>query len=197
MVSGVPSDMKPGVRFRVRILHHLAFLLLAICLSAALMESHAIAGTKPSVTLGPSGLPLPRFVSLKSGRVNMRVGPGTQYAVEWMYLKPGLPMEIIQEYDNWRRVRDANGAEGWIHHALLSGTRTGVVAPWFQGRQTTFSLLAQPQKASREIAKVEPGVVGQVIACNGRWCRMQFSKYVGWIEQNAIWGVYPDEAIAE
>ncbi|WEX12028.1 SH3 domain-containing protein [Chelativorans sp. AA-79] len=147
---------------------------------------------------GPSGLPLPRFVSLKSGRVNMRVGPGTQYAVAWLYLKPGLPVEIIQEYDNWRRVRDADGAEGWINQALLSGRRTAVVAPWFKGKErAALPLMTEPKEDSAVIAEVEPGVVGEVAACNGTWCRMNFAGHEGWISQEAIWGVYPGETVQE
>jgi SH3-like domain-containing protein len=79
---------------------------------------------------GPSGLPLPRFVSLKATRVNLRIGPGRDYAVAWLYTRPGVPMEVIQEYDNWRRVRDAEGTEGWVYQSLLSGDRTATVAPW-------------------------------------------------------------------
>ena len=94
----------------------------------------AAATARRTSRVGPSGLPLPRFVSLKSGRVNSRIGPGVNYSVDWMYMKPGLPMEIIQEYDTWRRVRDADGAEGWINQSLLSGRRTGIAAPW-QTRQ--------------------------------------------------------------
>lgn len=197
MVSGVSSHMKPGVRPAARILRLLAPVFVAVSLAAGLAAPSAKADQNRTVTLGPSGLPLPRFVSLKSGRVNMRVGPGTQYEVEWIYLKPGLPMEIIQEYDNWRRVRDAHGAEGWIHHALLSGRRTGVIAPWFQGRETTFSLLAEPREGARTIALVGAGAIGEVVMCNGQWCRMTFSGYKGWMEQDAIWGVYPGETIAE
>ena len=81
-------------------------------------------------TKGPTGLPLPRFVSLKSRKVNLRVGPGQDYATSWLYLKPGLPVEIIQEYDNWRRIRDADGTEGWVFHSLLSGERSAIAAPW-------------------------------------------------------------------
>jgi SH3-like domain-containing protein len=79
---------------------------------------------------GASGLPLPRFVTLKSKRVNLRVGPSNDYAVAWLYLKAGLPVEIIQEYDNWRQVRDADGTEGWVSEALLSGNRAAIAAPW-------------------------------------------------------------------
>ena len=96
------------------------------------------------VRRGPSGLPLPRFVSLKSGRVNSRIGPGVDYSVDWLYLKPGLPMEIIQEYDNWRRVRDADGAEGWVNQSLLSGRRTAIAAPWQKGKDAKINLLSDP-----------------------------------------------------
>jgi len=176
--------------------------LLSLVLATALTAFPAIAQDQAQVGAalkrGPSGLPLPRFVSLKSGRVNMRVGPGTQYAVTWLYLKPGLPVEIIQEYDNWRRVRDADGTEGWINQALLSGQRTAVVAPWFKGKENAaVPLVAKPEEGAREVAKVEPGLVGEVAMCNGSWCRINFAGHEGWMDQGAIWGVYPGEAIKE
>ena len=96
--------------------------------SGAVFDTQAQAAAK-----GPSGLPLPRFVSLKAKRVNLRVGPGQNYAVAWLYTKAGVPMEVIQEYDNWRRVRDAEGTEGWVYQSLLSGERTAVTAPWKMG----------------------------------------------------------------
>ena len=109
----------------------------------------AAAAAAQSGAIGPSGLPLPRFVSLKSGSVNSRIGPGVNYPVDWLYLKPGLPMEIIQEYDNWRRVRDADGAEGWINQSLLSGERTAIAAPWQRGKAAQISLLAKPEEGAR------------------------------------------------
>ena len=157
----------------------------------------APAGAAQSAGRGPSGLPLPRFVSLKSGRVNSRIGPGLNYPVDWMYMKPGLPMEIIQEYDNWRRVRDADGAEGWINQALLSGKRTGIVAPWQKGKETEIHLLADPQPGARTVAIVEPGVVGTIKMCNGSWCEMRFAGQEGWLSQSLVWGAYPGETIAD
>ena len=115
-------------------------LILSAALLGALLHSPQRRGAQvlphrsQTVTLGPSGLPLPRFVSLKSARVNSRIGPGVNYSVDWLYIKAGLPMEIIQEFDNWRRVRDADGAEGWINQSLLSGRRTAIVAPWQSGK---------------------------------------------------------------
>jgi SH3-like domain-containing protein len=162
-------------------------------------DRHAAAqgAAGPGASVGPSGLPLPRFVSLKSGKVNSRIGPGVNYPVDWLYLKPGLPMEIIQEYDNWRRVRDADGAEGWINQSLLSGKRTAIAAPWQRGKDATIDLVAEPRREARKVAVIEPGVVGTIKECNGEWCQMIFSGHTGWISQTLVWGAYPGETIKD
>ena len=147
-----------------------------------------------SVTKGASGYPLPRYASLKSERVNMRVGPGREYQVEWMYLKRGLPMEIIQEYDNWRKVRDAEGNEGWIMHSLLSGSRTAIIAPWEKG-EGMIDMLNAANPAAAIVARVEPGVVATVSQCSNGWCELTISGTEGYIRQNQLWGVYPDEDV--
>jgi SH3-like domain-containing protein len=157
----------------------------------------AAAPDAPGVTRGPSGLPLPRFVSLKSGRVNSRIGPGLNYSVDWLYLKPGLPMEVIQEYDNWRRVRDADGAEGWINQSLLSGRRTAIVAPWHRGKGARIDLLSQPDSNASRVAAVEPGVIGTIRHCTGEWCEMTLDGYTGWISQSLVWGAYPGELVKD
>jgi SH3-like domain-containing protein len=157
----------------------------------------AQAAPNQNVALGPSGLPIPRFVSLKSGRVNARIGPGLNYAVNWLYTKPGLPMEITQEYDNWRRVRDAEGAEGWINQSLLSGRRTAIAAPWQRGKEATITLLAKPEDEARPVAILEPGVVGAIKSCDGKWCEMTFSGHTGWISQTQVWGAYPGELVKD
>ncbi|AMS38952.1 SH3 domain-containing protein [Aminobacter aminovorans] len=149
----------------------------------------------PNGTIGPSGLPLPRFVSLKSGKVNSRIGPGVNYPVDWLYMKPGLPMEIIQEYDNWRRVRDSEGAEGWINQSLLSGHRTAMTAPWQRGKPAQLNLLAKPENGARTVAIIDPGVVGSIKQCNGTWCEMSFAGTSGWLNQAQVWGAYPGESI--
>ena len=147
--------------------------------------------------MGSSGLPLPRFVSLRSGKVNSRIGPGVAYPVDWLYMKAGLPMEIIQEYDNWRRVRDADGAEGWINQALLSGKRTAITAPWQRGKDVTIALYATASKDAAPVAFVEPGVIGQIKACDGNWCEMVFDGHEGFVVQSQIWGAYPGEALED
>ena len=151
----------------------------------------------PDMRRGPSGLPLPRFVSLKSGRVNSRIGPGVNYAVDWLYLKAGLPMEIIQEYDNWRRVRDPDGAEGWVNQSLLSGRRTAIAAPWQKGKDARINLLADPDANSRTLAIIEPGVIGAIRSCNGQWCEVSFNDHTGWISQSLVWGAYPGELVKD
>jgi SH3-like domain-containing protein len=152
------------------------------------------AAATPGTPLGPSGLPLPRFVSLKPSKVNLRIGPGRQYAVSWLFQKSGLPVEIIQEYDNWRRIRDADGAEGWVYQSLLSGRRTGIVAPWKKNDpKTLINLYAGPGETAGIVARIEPGVIGMLEECNGDWCRFKIDRVSGWVKQPEVWGAYPGE----
>ncbi|WP_246318889.1 SH3 domain-containing protein [Peteryoungia desertarenae] len=147
-------------------------------------------------TRGSTGLPLPRFVSLKAEQVNLRVGPSTDYAVSWRYQKSGLPVEIIQEYENWRRIRDADGTEGWVNQSLLTGERTAVAAPWMRGNgDSVYVMMRRDSMSSAQIiAKLEPGVIMRLEECNGNWCRAQVQGVTGWVSQAEIWGAYPGEA---
>ncbi|MGO4568185.1 SH3 domain-containing protein [Rhizobium sp. 2YAF20] len=147
---------------------------------------------------GASGLPLPRFVTLKSKRVNLRIGPSSDYAVSWLYTREGLPVEIIQEYDNWRQVRDAEGTEGWVNQSLLSGQRSAIAAPWMKNKAASKAIYVnmrrEPLPSSAVIAKLEPGVILHVRECNGTWCRATTDGSDGWVAQSEIWGAYPGEA---
>jgi SH3-like domain-containing protein len=149
-----------------------------------------------TTTKGASGLPIPRFVSLKAKRVNMRVGPGQNYTVSWLYTKAAIPMEIIQEFDNWRRVRDFEGTEGWVFHSLLSGERSAVAAPWMRGKTplSYINLHVEATQNSTIRAKLEPGVIAKISQCNGQWCEVVTDKVKGWASQKELWGVYPNEA---
>jgi SH3-like domain-containing protein len=177
---------------RARVLRGAGVIALAIALVTGIGDGAMAQSSTPQVTLGPSGLPLPRFVSLRS-RANLRVGPGTSYAVEWQFVRPGIPLEIIQEYDNWRRVRDSDGTEGWVNQSLLSGSRTAIVAPWARDSGTILSLHAEPSESARLVARLEPGLIGSVRSCDGEWCQMNFSGVRGWLRQSRLWGVYPGE----
>lgn len=152
------------------------------------------AGEAQAAVMGPSGLPLPRFVSLKSNRINLRVGPGRDYAVQWLYLKPGLPVEIIQEYDNWRRIRDSEGTEGWVLQTLLSSKRGGLAAPWAKEvSNEPIPMFVRAEETALLSASLEPGVLGKITACDGLWCTFETNGYDGFVRQTDIWGAYPGE----
>ena len=138
-----------------------------------------------------TNLPIPRFVSLKADEVNVRVGPGADFPVSWTYVRFGLPVEIIEEFDNWRRVRDANGNEGWISSGLLSGDRWIIVLIANDGSNLT--VFADPDATSNAVAYLEPGVLARVERCSDGWCRLTHDLFSGWARQSRLWGVYPSE----
>lgn len=140
-----------------------------------------------------TALPVPRFVSLKSDAVNVRRGPSRDHEVVWRYVRAGLPVEVTQEFENWRRIRDFEGAEGWVFHSLLSGTRTALVAPWDKSGKT-YELHDGPATGASVTAVLEAGVQARVGECTGSWCRLEGQGFSGWIEQGTLWGVYPDES---
>jgi SH3-like domain-containing protein len=153
-------------------------------------------GATGSIATGStSGLPVPRFVSLKPGKVNVRAGPTKDNDVTWVYTRSGLPVEVTAEYENWRRVRDWEGAEGWVYHSLLSGRRTAIVVPQANAKDAPLPLHADADGRSRVVARLQPGVLGNVKRCNGAWCRLVGDGYDGWIEQDRLWGVYPNEKV--
>jgi len=167
--------------------------LAALCLGVGVPCVAGAQSAPAPVATGESGLPVPRFVSLKASQINVRRGPGRNYDVAFTFVRPGLPVEITQEFDNWRKVRDQTGEEGWIFHSLLSGRRTVTVAPWEKGE-----LLPLRRSAAADAplaAQVEPNVLANVAECTGAWCLIRGEGYEGWIEQDKLWGVYPGEEI--
>jgi SH3-like domain-containing protein len=142
-----------------------------------------------AIQYGPSGLPLPRFVSLKSAKVNVRRGPSSDHAVAWVFQRKGMPVEITAEFENWRRIRDSEGQEGWILQQMLSGKRTMIVP------STLTPLREDPDTQSDVVANLSPGVSGEVEECNGNWCLISAGGYDGYVAQEMIWGVYPGETL--
>ncbi len=140
-----------------------------------------------------SGLPVPRFVSLKSDRVNLREGPSKDHRTTWVFERAGLPVEITAEFDTWRKVRDSEGTEGWVLHSLLSGRRTALIAPWKKGQ--ILALFTRASATSTPAARLQPGVIANVKTCDGIWCRVFGEGFDGYIEQTNLWGVYADEKI--
>lgn len=140
-----------------------------------------------------SGLPVPRYVSLKSDHVNVRAGPTKDNDVAWVYTRSGLPVEITAEFENWRRVRDSEGAEGWVYHSLLSGRRTAVVTMKHKDDLAPLYDRADPESAVA--ARLQVGVVAQVKKCATGWCHVAGNGFDGWIQQERLWGVYSDEQV--
>ena len=142
-----------------------------------------------------SGLPVPRFVSLKADRVNVRGGPTKDHDVAWIFTRSGLPVEITAESDNWRRIRDWEGAEGWVYHSLLSGRRTAIATANPRSKDALLALHARADGASAIVARLQPGVMGSVKKCEAGWCRFAGQSFDGWIAQERLFGVYPNEKV--
>jgi SH3-like domain-containing protein len=167
--------------------------LAAFALAAAMTGSPLAPAARAAsdIATGPSGLPLPRFVSRKADKVNVHVGPAKTYDVTWIYTRVALPVEITAEFENWRRIRDGEGAEGWVYHSLLSGRRTGMVL----AKEELVPLREAGDPEGSIVAQLQAGVVGTVKKCTGTWCRLSGDGFDGWIVQRRLWGVYPNEKI--
>jgi SH3-like domain-containing protein len=191
-------------------------LIVALLVAQLSLGASAQAQSAPQQPQGTvTGLPIPRFVSLKSDRVNLREGPSKDNRTSWVFQRAGLPVEIVAEYETWRRIRDSEGAEGWVLHSLLSGRRTALIAPWTRTdkgqpkanashAQTastqsaeTLTLHERADARSGIVARLQPGVLGNVKQCDGTWCRIQGSNgaFDGYIRQDRLWGVYPNERV--
>lgn len=145
-----------------------------------------------------SGLPLPRFVSLKSDRVNLRTGPSTEYPTAWVFRRAGLPVEVLKELEGWRQVRDSEGTTGWIAQSFLSGRRTALVLPWEvkpERAAPRVPLLESDSAGARPVVEVEAGVIASIVSCDGQWCEVTVEDYRGVIEQKKLWGVYDREKV--
>lgn len=186
----------------------------AACWAAALVAAVALAGAAragaageagdapppPAATTGrsESGLPLPRFVSLKADRVNLRAGPGTDYPTSWVYRRAGLPLEVVSEFETWRQVRDAEGATGWVLQSLLSGRRTALVTPWDikpKAPAPQLPVRVSDSDSARIVVNVEAGVIANIHSCDGRWCNVTIDKFRGYLPQKKLWGVYENEIV--
>ncbi|MEX0921522.1 MAG: SH3 domain-containing protein [Rhodovibrionaceae bacterium] len=138
---------------------------------------------------GQTGLPLPRFVSLRASEVNLRAGPGIRYPIQWVYQRRNMPVEVIEEFETWRRIRDWEGTDGWVHQSMIQGRRSILVT----GQERL--LLREPEGGSAPVAKLEAGVVGELLGCNGRWCEVAAGGFDGWLPREAFYGTYPDETL--
>lgn len=159
--------------------------LIGILASGVTMDRSAGAATVGTET----GLPIPRFVTLRAKEVNVRTGPGVRYPIDWVFQRPNLPVEVVAEFDTWRKIRDPEGTEGWVHQSMLSGRRTAIVIG------DTRMIRRAPEDSAPAIARAEPGVIGWLEACRREWCEVDVAGLSGWIHRSHIWGVRIDEAI--
>lgn len=173
-----------------------AFLLLFPFASSAQDQAVPVAeaseASEPALDQDPdktsSGLPIPRFVTLAAEKVFVRTGPALRYPIKWVYQRERLPVEIIQEFDTWRKIRDMDGDDGWVHSSLLSGDRSVIV----KGEQT-LAVRKEAQTDARILAYLEPNVVAVVEACHGAWCEVKADGYEGFAERKFLWGIYDSE----
>jgi SH3-like domain-containing protein len=138
--------------------------------------------------LSDSGLPIPRFVSLKFEEVNMRSGPGRRYPIRWVYKRKNMPVEVVEEFGHWRKLRDVEGDEGWAHKSQLSGTRMAIF-------KADTILRRYPEASAPPMIKAQKNVIAQLLECDVNWCEVQVESYKSWVEKGAIWGVYAREVL--
>ncbi len=161
----------------------IAAILIALA-SAAVADTATVPG-KGTVT----NLPLPRFVSLKKAKVNVRRGPGLTHRIDWVFQQAGMPLRITAEYEHWRRVEDATGEGGWVQYAMLSGARSVLV----KTDMAEFRGAADP--ALDVTFQAERGVIGRLLECSVDWCRVAVEGNKGWALKSDLWGVEPDELV--
>ncbi|GKY88267.1 SH3 domain-containing protein [Sinisalibacter aestuarii] len=148
----------------------------------------AAAGPGNAVERGAvTNLPIPRFVSLKTGEGNVRRGPSLTHRIDWVFTRRGMPLEVIGEFGHWRQVRDRDGVGGWVHYTLLSGARTGLV------EADLAALYARADQSAPVNARLEAGVIVSIDKCAVDWCRVRVEGLKGWMVKSALWGVRADE----
>ena len=137
--------------------------------------------------LNPSGLPIPRYVSLKYDEINVRVGPGQRYPIRYVYHRKHLPVQVVEEFAHWRKIKDFQGSSGWVHKGAIDGARTAMILDKPQ------NLYAKPEVTDRPVMRAAATVIGQLKACLPDWCAMQIGERDGWIRKADVWGVTREE----
>lgn len=138
-------------------------------------------------------LPIPRFVSLKPSDTPMREGPSKDHRIKWVFKREGLPVEVIGEHEQWRRIRDSESTDGWVYFGRLSNRRTAIIRAGKDKPEQ--DLLKEARESSGLVARLQPGVIANVENCEATWCRVTVEGYAGFVRKDAIWGVYADERV--
>lgn len=164
-----------------------AFFPFAAPVAAQTADATPVSVSAPAV--GPeTNLPLPRYVSLKANRANVRRGPSLTHRIDWVFQRRDMPLQVIAEYGHWRRVIDREGQGGWVHFAMLSGVRTVIVD------EDRLALRAKPEDTAAERAELEQNVIARLGECDANWCELTAGGYSGWAHKSVLWGVDTDPA---
>jgi SH3-like domain-containing protein len=155
----------------------------------ALAVAASIYVVAPAWAVGSGETLLPRFAVLHADKVNLRAGPGDRYPIQWVYLRKDWPVEIIAQFDHWRRVRDWEGTEGWVHEKMMTNRREVIVTGGIRAMRQA------PDHNGALIARAEPGVMAKLLECRAEWCRIEAGDRTGWVQRSDIWGVYPNENV--
>jgi SH3-like domain-containing protein len=158
--------------------------------AALLLIARASLAAAPPPTEDSQGLKIPRFVSVRLGEVNLRVGPGQRYPIAWVLTRKDMPVEVVEEFDTWRKIRDFEGTEGWVNHAALSGKRSVIITGEVRVLRSSADAQASP------VARLEPGVIAKLLECAPdaqEWCRIEVNDVRGWLHKGEFWGIFPQE----
>ena len=134
--------------------------------------------------------PVPRFASLKSSEVNVRTGPGERFPIDWVYQEKNYPVEIIDEFEFWRQIREYDGTVGWVHRMMLSSNRYGLILE-------DCKLYTKPTETSKIVGLIQKNVLGRIVRCpkQSDFCLVDFQTVKGWMHKDYLWGLYPNEVI--
>ncbi|KAF0231811.1 MAG: hypothetical protein FD175_372 [Beijerinckiaceae bacterium] len=166
--------------------------MLAGLMFAGLMFA-AGAGAQETTTGSVTKLPIPRFVSLKPSDTPMREGPSKEHRIKWVFKREGLPVEVIGEHEQWRRIRDSESTDGWVYFGRLSNRRTVIVRAGKDKPEQ--NLMKDDRDGAAVVARLQPGVIANVENCTVSWCKVSIEGYSGYLKKDAVWGVYADERV--
>jgi SH3-like domain-containing protein len=165
------------------------FMMSIVGLSVATFATAALATGFPPFNRAagetPSGQPVPRFVSLKFNTIRGRAGPDLSYPIRWEYKRKGLPVRVIAETEEWRRIQDPEGAISWVHRRMIDGKRTGIVRP---ARDMRVGMHVRPESGARIAAWASDGVIVDITDERPGWREIKSGRFKGWIPAGELWG---------
>lgn len=166
-----------------------------VSIAAATVIAGAAVAASPrdGVAMGRSThLPLPRFASLRSDPVNLRVGPGRRFPIAWILHRRFLPIKIVREFKEWRQIVIPEGTEGWVHSGTVAARRS-----FYVKTGPLRTVRTAPTRQSTPVARLRAHVVGRIVSCaaHGNWCQVEVGAVQGYLDRDAFWGTFEAEAV--